>query len=57
MSLTSDNYTFTGHFNTSTAATGTYSFINYRVVISLSVPPYVCITFLTQSGTWTASAP
>jgi hypothetical protein len=50
-------FSFTGQFNSATAASGTYAFDNFQIVIGLPYPPYVCFYYLTQSGTWTAGAP
>jgi len=50
-------YSFTGQFNSATAASGTYTFDNFQIVIGLPYPPYVCFYYLTQSGAWTAGGP
>ncbi|HLF29077.1 MAG TPA: hypothetical protein VJG32_22340 [Anaerolineae bacterium] len=50
-------YAFTGQFNSATAASGTYAFDNFQIVIGLPYPPYVCFYYLTQSGAWTAGGP
>lgn len=50
-------FSFSGEFSSDTAASGTYSFTGYQVVIGIPYPPYVCIYYLTQSGTWAAHAP
>lgn len=44
----SSTYAFSGQFNTSTSASGTYAWSNYYI--------YGC-GYFTQSGTWTATAP
>jgi hypothetical protein len=46
----SNTYTFTGNFSSTTAATGTYSFNNYKIYLGGSSYYY-----LTQSGTWNAT--
>ena len=56
-SYTSPTYSFTGQFTSTVAATGTYSFNNFRITINIPSPPYVCYYYLTQSGTWTANLP
>jgi hypothetical protein len=53
-SYTGSDFSFTGQFSDSTHASGTYSFKNRLIVISLPFPPNVCTYYLTQSGTWTA---
>jgi hypothetical protein len=57
LSYTSSTYSFTGRFDAVTAASGTYAYNNYQIVIGLPSPPYVCFYYLTQSGTWMASKP
>lgn len=47
-SYSSSTYAFSGQFNTSTSASGTYAWSNYNI--------YGC-GYFTQSGTWTATAP
>jgi hypothetical protein len=50
-------YGFTGEFTSPTTAVGTYFFNNHMIVVGISYPPYVCYVYLTESGSWTASAP
>ena len=55
--ITGSTYSFTGQFSSATAATGTYAYNNFLIVIGLPYPPYVCYYYLTQSGTWSANGP
>ena len=48
-------YSVTGQFATSTAATGTYTFDNYKLTIGIPWPPYIDYAYFSQSGEWTAS--
>lgn len=50
-------FSMSGEFGSSTTASGTYSLTGYPIVIGLPYPPYVCVYYLTQSGTWTAHGP
>jgi hypothetical protein len=56
-SYVSSTYSFSGAFSDATNAAGSYAFNSYLIVLSLPYPPYVCYYYLTQSGTWTATAP
>ncbi len=49
-------FSFTGQFSSPSAASGTYAFNNYLVIVGLPSPPYICYYYLTQSGTWNATA-
>jgi len=49
------DFDFAGEFTTPTAASGSYAFTNYRMIMSYPFPPYICIGYFNQSGTWTAS--
>jgi hypothetical protein len=50
----SGSISFEGWFTSSTTISGAYAFNHYPVLISLPTPPYNCLHFLTQSGTWAA---
>jgi len=54
-SVSGGSFSAAGQFTSSTTATGTYSFTNHPIVISLPFPPFTCTYFFNQSGTWTAS--
>jgi hypothetical protein len=46
-----------GQFTSPTTATGTYAITNLQIVIPLPGPPYICIYYFSESGTWNASLP
>ncbi len=48
---------FTGQFDSTTTASGTYAFSSYQITIGLPYPPYITYYYLSQTGTWTASGP
>jgi hypothetical protein len=54
-SYNSLDYDFSGQFTSASSASGTFSFSDYQILISLPFPPYVCFDHMTKSGTWTAS--
>jgi hypothetical protein len=56
-SYSGSTFSFTGQFTSPFTATGTYSFNNHLIVVSLPYPPYVCYVHFNQSGTWSASTP
>jgi hypothetical protein len=57
MSHSSGGFSMSGDFSSSTAAAGSYLYLNYTIVVTAPYPPYVCTAAFTQSGTWSASAP
>jgi len=52
---TTVTYKFHGQFTSPTTATGTYEYTEHEVTSLRFGPPYVCYTYLTQSGTWAAT--
>ena len=45
----------TGHFNTPTTASGTYTLTQYSVIHGIPYPPYVHTDKIDHSGSWTAT--
>ncbi len=52
---TGATFSFQGTFDSSRTAGGSYSFTNYPLVANLPYPPYVCVFYFNQQGTWTAA--
>ena len=57
MSQAGGTFSMSGDFTSSTTAEGTFAFTNYPIVVNAPYPPYVCVTYFTQTGSWTAVAP
>jgi len=57
MSDSGGGFSMSGDFSSPSAASGSYHYINYPVVLRVPWPPYVCTGYFTQLGTWSASAP
>ncbi|MCU0287897.1 MAG: hypothetical protein MUF15_16090 [Acidobacteria bacterium] len=54
-SYTGSNYSYTGEFDSTTMASGTFTFTSYPILIGLPYPPYITYIYLSQTGTWTAT--
>jgi len=48
-------FSFTGQFTSPITATGTYTIINYPIVIPIDEPPYEEIRYISRFGTWNAA--
>lgn len=54
-SYSSSTYSYTGQFDSTTTASGTYEFSSYPITIGLPYPPYITWIYISQTGTWTAT--
>lgn len=54
-SFSTNGYSYTGQFDSTTTASGTYTFSNYQIIIGIPYPPYITYIYISQTGTWTAT--
>jgi len=57
MSGSGGAFSISGDFTSSTTAEGSYTFLNHVIVLNAPYPPYVCVAYFTQTGSWTAALP